>query len=133
MQMSTLVKVGSLAFDVAQDEKIRQLATMVHHGGRRRGLWGQPATTQSKEKQSNDTQPAKASPSAKDTADAKKAAGAGAGAGRIRIPFEPNPGEPLPWVTNGPLFGVPLGKYVKGGNGKKVMHYAGTIGKMLLK
>ncbi|WP_443111901.1 hypothetical protein [Alicyclobacillus sp. ALC3] len=125
--MNTLIKVGSLAFDVVQDEKIRALATMVHHGGRRRGLWGQPPSTGSKAAVAK-PEPQPAEPSAP-----KEKSSGGKAPGRIRIPFELNPGERLPWQTGGPMFGVPLGKYVKGGNGKKAMHYAGTLGKMLLK
>ncbi len=127
VQMNTLIKVGSLAFDVAQDEKIRALATMVHHGGRRRGLWGQPPST------SNKAEAAKAEPQPAEANAPTENSSASKAPGRIRIPFELNPGERLPWQTDGPMFGVPLGKYVKGGNGKKVMHYAGTLGKMLLK
>ncbi|WAH35845.1 hypothetical protein [Alicyclobacillus dauci] len=40
MQFNTIVKFGSLAFDVASDDKVRELMGMVHHGARRRGLIG---------------------------------------------------------------------------------------------
>ncbi|MCL6632181.1 MAG: hypothetical protein K6T63_06045 [Alicyclobacillus herbarius] len=38
MQLDTLVKVGSLAFEIAQDERVRELVTMVHQGAKRRGF-----------------------------------------------------------------------------------------------
>ncbi|GMA62358.1 hypothetical protein NZD89_21650 [Alicyclobacillus fastidiosus] len=40
MQLNTIIKLGSLAFDVASDQKVRELAGLVHQGARRRGLIG---------------------------------------------------------------------------------------------
>jgi hypothetical protein len=40
LQLDTLVKLGSLAFSIAQDQKVREMVTMVHRGARRRGLIG---------------------------------------------------------------------------------------------
>ncbi|MDQ0189968.1 hypothetical protein JI721_10180 [Alicyclobacillus cycloheptanicus] len=131
MQMNTIIKLGSLAFDVAQDEKIRQLATMVHHGARRRGLLGVPpsaggSAAKAPEQKAADTAQKAALPKQEKAAEKKVS-------GRIRIPFEPKPGEPLPWVTDGSMFGIPLGKYFNGGNSTKVMQYAGAIARMLIR
>ncbi|EPZ44663.1 hypothetical protein [Alicyclobacillus acidoterrestris] len=46
MQWNTFIKLGSLAFDVASDQKVRELAGIVHHGARRRGLLGVPPHAQ---------------------------------------------------------------------------------------
>ncbi|MCL6627813.1 hypothetical protein [Alicyclobacillus shizuokensis] len=43
MRLDTLVKVGSLAFEVAQDERVREMLTMMYNGAKRRGLMA-PAT-----------------------------------------------------------------------------------------
>ncbi|WP_067931855.1 hypothetical protein [Alicyclobacillus kakegawensis] len=43
MRLDTLVKVGSLAFEVAKDERVREMLTMVYNGAKRRGLMA-PAT-----------------------------------------------------------------------------------------
>ncbi|MBX6352813.1 MAG: hypothetical protein IRZ10_05705 [Thermoflavifilum sp.] len=40
MRLDTLIKMGSLAFSIAQDEKVREMATLIHRGARRRGLLG---------------------------------------------------------------------------------------------
>lgn len=128
MQMNTLIKVGSLAFDVVQDEKIRQLATMVHHGARRRGLIGQ-VPGPSAQAQSAEHAPPKATPAPSKTVGKSASTGKAFG----RIPFEPNPGEPLPWQSGGPIFGVPVGKYFTGGSSKKALHYAQALGKLLIK
>lgn len=46
VQLNSLIKFGGLAFDVASDEKVRQLANMVHSGARRRGFIGSGTTSQ---------------------------------------------------------------------------------------
>lgn len=40
MKLNSFIKFGGLAFDVANDERVKQLAGMVHNGARRRGLIG---------------------------------------------------------------------------------------------
>ncbi|GGJ09122.1 hypothetical protein GCM10010885_17760 [Alicyclobacillus cellulosilyticus] len=38
MKFDTVLKLGSLAISVAQDEKVRALVKMAHQGAKRRGL-----------------------------------------------------------------------------------------------
>ncbi|WP_245629704.1 hypothetical protein [Alicyclobacillus sendaiensis] len=38
MKLDSFIKFGGLAFNIAQDEKVRTLFTMLHHGMKRRGL-----------------------------------------------------------------------------------------------
>ncbi|WP_082744073.1 hypothetical protein [Alicyclobacillus mali (ex Roth et al. 2021)] len=38
MKLDSFIKFGGLAFDIAQDEKVRTFFTMLHHGMRRRGM-----------------------------------------------------------------------------------------------
>lgn len=42
MKLNTFIKLGSLAFGVARDEKVRQLMKMAHGGAKRRGLLNPP-------------------------------------------------------------------------------------------
>lgn len=42
MQIGTLVKLGSLAFGVVNDEKVQSLWKMAHSGAKRRGLLQPP-------------------------------------------------------------------------------------------
>ncbi len=42
MQLGTLIKLGSLAFGVVNDEKIQTLVKMAHNGAKRRGLLQPP-------------------------------------------------------------------------------------------
>ncbi|KPV45696.1 hypothetical protein [Alicyclobacillus ferrooxydans] len=42
MKLDTVIKLGSLAFNVAQDEKIRELWKLAHGGAKRRGLFDPP-------------------------------------------------------------------------------------------
>lgn len=39
MKVNTLLKAGSLFFNVAQDDKIRELVKIAHNGAKRRGLF----------------------------------------------------------------------------------------------
>lgn len=38
MKLDSFIKFGGLAFDIAQDEKVRTFFTMLHQGMKRRGL-----------------------------------------------------------------------------------------------
>jgi len=38
VKLDSFIKFGGLAFNIAQDEKVRTLFTMLHHGMKRRGL-----------------------------------------------------------------------------------------------
>jgi hypothetical protein len=40
MQIGTMLKFGGMAFDVARDERVQQMAMMIHKGAKRRGLYG---------------------------------------------------------------------------------------------
>jgi hypothetical protein len=42
LKVTTIIKLGSMAFNVAEDEKVRQLVTMLHKGAKRRGLLSPP-------------------------------------------------------------------------------------------
>lgn len=42
MKLDTFIKLGSLAFHVAQDEKVRELVKIAHQGAKRRGLFAPP-------------------------------------------------------------------------------------------
>jgi hypothetical protein len=39
MKLDTLIKFGSLALNVAQDEKVRELLRITHNGAKRRGFF----------------------------------------------------------------------------------------------
>ncbi|MCF8565887.1 hypothetical protein LLE49_14270 [Alicyclobacillus tolerans] len=43
MKFDTLIKLGSLAFGVAQDDKVQELFKMAHKGAKRRGIFN-PST-----------------------------------------------------------------------------------------
>ncbi|MBX6354062.1 MAG: hypothetical protein IRZ10_12125 [Thermoflavifilum sp.] len=42
MRLDTLIKLGSLAFSVAQDDKVRELLRITHRGMKRRGWMSPP-------------------------------------------------------------------------------------------
>ncbi|MCL6593057.1 MAG: hypothetical protein K6T31_03700 [Alicyclobacillus sp.] len=42
MRLDTFLKFGSLVFNVAQDERVRELVSMARRGAKRRGWWPQP-------------------------------------------------------------------------------------------
>jgi hypothetical protein len=42
VKVNTFIKLGSLAFNVARDEKVRELVKMAHTGAKRRGLFQPP-------------------------------------------------------------------------------------------
>ncbi|GMA62082.1 hypothetical protein NZD89_20325 [Alicyclobacillus fastidiosus] len=46
MKIDTLIKFGSLAFNVAQDEKFRELLKIAHNGAKRRGFYDRPIVPQ---------------------------------------------------------------------------------------
>ncbi|QSO46053.1 hypothetical protein [Alicyclobacillus mengziensis] len=39
MKLDTVIKLGSLAFGVAQDDRLRELLKIAHHGAKRRGFF----------------------------------------------------------------------------------------------
>ncbi|MCL6442942.1 MAG: hypothetical protein K6T83_05715 [Alicyclobacillus sp.] len=42
MKLDTIIRFGSLAFNVAQDDKVRELLKLAHNGAKRRGLFDPP-------------------------------------------------------------------------------------------
>lgn len=113
MQFNTVLKVGGLAFDVAQDEKVRELVTMVHKGAKRRGLIG-PMVPQ-----------AAPTPVTNDTAAKKESEG-------HPIPFSPSSSTehaPSPSASGG----LDISKYLNAGNAKKALSVAGQLSQLLMK
>jgi len=113
MQFNTFVRLGGLAFNVAQDDKVRELFTMVHKGAKRRGIYGQPLSSGA----SQSLQPSVMQPT-------------------TPIPFAPQPSPPAqhPHVPQGmPYGGSGMGKYLTADNAKKVIGMAGTVKNLLVK
>jgi hypothetical protein len=108
VQMNTMLKLGSLAFNVAQDDKVKELFTMVHKGAKRRGMIGAVPPmipTQSGSGQSN-LLPTHSS-------------------GGPAIPFAPTAASPQrPQNVN---------KYLTPSNAKKVLGWASEISNLLIK
>lgn len=115
MKLNTVIRLGALAFNVAQDEKVRELATMIHHGAKRRGIIGQPQPPQ--------LPPTVVKPVTQPSAN---------------IPFAPTA---LPHASSAshhsPLYQqvpqVGFGKYLTVDNAKKVLGWAGTVSNYLIK
>ncbi len=120
MQFDTILKLGSLAFGVAQDEKVRELATMIHQGGKRRGMWGAPGQMAIPHKPGTSglaaTEPAESAP-------AKPA-----------VPFAPKTAQhPAAVAAVGGGAGLNVGKYMTKDNLKKALDIAGQVGTFLVK
>jgi hypothetical protein len=112
VKVNTILKLGSLALGVVQDEKVKELATMIHKGAKRRGLFAPQ----------QQLMPPSAVPNAVNTQNAVPLAPPAA---KPHIPFSP---------TN--QFGSPLGgleKYVTMDNAKKALDWAGMIKNLLVK
>ncbi|WP_157785473.1 hypothetical protein [Alicyclobacillus hesperidum] len=45
MKLGRFIKLGTLAFDVARDERVQELVRMAHNGAKRRGLLQPPPGT----------------------------------------------------------------------------------------
>jgi hypothetical protein len=113
VQLNTLIRVGSLAFNVAQDEKVQELFTIVHKGAKRRGIIGAmqpPAAPSGPRPQSTPV--------------------ASSGGASHPIPFAPT-SHPAP--SPPPQVAPNLGKYLTADNAKKVMSWAGQISSLLMK
>lgn len=108
MQISTVIKLGSLALNVAQDDRVQELFTIVHKGAKRRGVIGAMPPmipTQSGQGSANAVPPSHASGHA--------------------IPFAPSsaaPKQPLP-----------INKYLTASNAKKALGWASQISNLLVK
>lgn len=118
MRVNTVIKLGSLAFNVAQDEKVRELLTMVHTGVKRRGLLAPHIVPQNINSTPNMYAP-------------------GGHQAKIQvkhpIPFAPN--QPpsrrrKPEISNG---GFDITKHLTMNNAKKALSFAGTISNFLNK
>jgi hypothetical protein len=111
VQVNTLIRLGALAFNVAQDEKVQELFTMIHKGAKRRGIIGSVPPSQAPQQAQSASAPAASPvPSAHP------------------IPFAPSgrPPHPLPP-------GPDLSKYINGDNAKKVLGWAGQVANFLVK
>lgn len=127
VQLDSLLKYGSLAFSVVQDDKVRELTNMLHKGARRRGWLPSAAAPTA------NTGAAHNGSSAAATASAPSAPVHAEKPARPRIPFELDPAKGLPWSTQGPMFGVPLGKYVTGARAGRAGHYVREVAKLLVR
>jgi hypothetical protein len=108
MRANTVLKFGGLALDVAQDEKIRELATMIHKGAKRRGLFApMPGPTQIP------SQTAKSVPP--------------------RIPFAPATHAAPPSAQGASQSGPNLQKWLTPENAQKALSWAGMLKDVLLK
>lgn len=125
MQFNSIIKFGGLAFDVASDEKVRQLAGMVHNGARRRGFFSPPPLNPGSAAQTPPSHwPKSASPipfapgTSSNSAPAKKES--------------PKP-EPASPNAPTPTDGWDVGKWVNMDNAKKVAGWIGTFNQILNK
>lgn len=131
MQMNTLIRLGSLAFDVAQDEKIRELVGMVHKGGKRRGLWSTGGVSGQSTGGSGGDGSTKVQSSA---ASSKKEP---AKKQELPVPFGPSWTQMPSWTKMPEAQGFPVpatvGKHLTTGNAKKLLKMAGGVGQLLMK
>lgn len=130
MQLNTFLKLGSLAFNVAQDEKVRELAGLIHNGAKRRGVFAPwPGQVQSLPGGTSGSADSAGAPAAMQS----KAPSA-------LVPFapqksspavkQPTPGQP---ETHVPAPPSPLSKYLTAENAKKALNMAGQVANMLIK
>lgn len=116
MQMNTMLKIGSLAINVAQDDKVRELATMIHKGARRRGLFAADF-------------PAAGAPAASTTPGGSPTAVVAPAKPSLPIPFAPSGA-----ASGTGLFGVPgIDKYFTLNNAQKALGWAGVVKDLLVK
>ncbi len=126
MQADTILKFGSLALGVAQDEKIRELATMIHKGAKRRGMFG-PQMLPPPSGPSN-PKPSVPASSAKPSANT----GANAVSGASRVPFAPFASSAPAGNAELPAF-PSLQKLFTVDNAKKALAVAGSVKDLLMK
>jgi len=115
MKLNTVIRLGALAFNVAQDDKVRELATIIHHGAKRRGII---APVQAPRPPATVTAPSQ-------TANIPFAPVAAA-----HQPSSTQPGSGLPAQTM-PQFDV--NQYLTMDNAKKVLGWAGSVSNLLVK
>jgi hypothetical protein len=129
MQFNTVLKLGGLAFGVVQDEKVRELAGIIHKGAKRRGVYSQFTGGNSA-----------------GGANAQSSGNVGLGVGNAEphpIPFAPSAKttektsqkSKVPGIHLPPQVGFPsgaLGKYMNAGNAQKMKQWAAEIGQYLI-
>ncbi|WP_166669010.1 hypothetical protein [Alicyclobacillus sacchari] len=132
MRLQSIIKFGGLAFDIASDEKVQQLAGMVHSGAKRRGLlqpWmppaqGHPHMPYPPAHWPKSSQPIPFAPSH----------GSPAPASHSPVKVEPAKAEPAPEEQKtAAADGLNLEKWVNMDNAKKVIGWMGTLNQMLNK
>lgn len=109
MQLNTMLKVGSLAMNVAQDDQVRELFTMVHQGAKRRGLIG-PLSLPPNAMGA----PVSIAPIAKST--------------QHPVPFAPPPAKPAAVAGVGDV-----SQWLSANNAKKALSMAGQVAQLLMK
>jgi|GEM_PF-6350349 len=140
MQLNTLVRLGSLAFDIAQDENVQDLVGMVHRAGKRRGLWAQPApVTSSSGDNSAKKSKNQVEVSTKQAGEKLKSKSNGTDKQEIPafIPFGPSWTEPPAWTKLPQAKGIHLppavGKRLTARNARQAVKWAEEIGRFLIK
>ncbi|MFB5190323.1 hypothetical protein [Alicyclobacillus fastidiosus] len=132
MQLNTIIKLGSLAFDVASDQKVRELAGLVHKGARRRGLIGAvPQQAQSAPVVSPSHWPKQNSPIPFAPGSHH---GSPASAGSVQTTTSAPPATQAPKAAaNAPAEEFDLKKWATMDNAKKVLGWAGSVTQFLTK
>jgi len=130
VQLGTFIKLGSLAFGVAQDDRVRELATMIHKGAKRRGAlapWAGPTQALPSAQTSPGTTGTEGNPNA-------HAQTTGPHPSSPPIPFAPSKPVPFsPATHSGAGVPYPVNKYLTVDNAKKVLSVAGQVANMLIK
>jgi hypothetical protein len=107
MQMNTMLKLGSLALNVAQDDRVKELFTIVHKGAKRRGMIG--AMPPMIPPQSGYSSIPATSPVSSASA----------------VPFAPQAAAPKQRAG--------INQYLTAGNAKKVLGWASELSNLLIK
>jgi len=130
VQLGTFIKLGSLAFGVAQDDRVRELATMIHKGAKRRGAlspWVGPAQGLPPAQ----TSQAAAGPSGSPNVPSQTTGSHPFG---LPVPFAPSKAvTSSPAAQTGAGVPSPVNKYLTVDNAKKVLSVAGQVANMLIK
>lgn len=137
VQLDTFLKLGSLAFGVVQDEKVRELAGLIHNGAKRRGVfapWPGPGQVSSGAgeggsvaNQNNSAKPSSSKNTPIPFAPVNSASAAKGGA-----PAKPATQNSQTSQNNLPIPG-PLNKYLTANNAKKALNMAGEVMNLLVK
>jgi hypothetical protein len=128
MRMDTMIKVGALAFGVAQDERVRELVTMMHRGAKRRGLLsspilpptanvGAPVAVGGKAHPPSSAAKSSPAPSTSGFAGGNKGASSSHGSAG----------------SGAPLAGLNLSQYLNGRTARQALHVASQIGRLLVR